>query len=209
MSLNLRLIFSTGLFSLLPFIAYCAGDADSGEARLRESLRGSMLQLRNAQTDLANAQAAQAAQVDEIKSLKEQLALVKKNNTEDRVMAEKKAEEFKTKLAEQAGEVARYKEASEQWKMEYDKVVANAQSTEAKRAQLFSDSITLERQVSDLRAKNAALYRVGKEILGRYEKLGLGEQFLAREPFVGRTRVALENLVQDYDDKLVDQRAKP
>ena len=209
MSLNLRLIFSAGLFSLLPLIAFCAGEADSGEARLRESLRGAMLQLRNAQTDLANAQSTQAAQTDEIKSLKEQLVLVKKNNAEDRVAAEKKAEEWKAKLAEQTGEIARYKEASEQWKAEYEKVTATAQTTEAKRAQLFSDSISLERQVADLRAKNAALYRVGKEILGRYEKLGLGEQFLAREPFVGRTRVALENLIQDYDDKLVDQRAKP
>jgi len=208
MSLNLRLIFSAGLFSLLPLIAFCAGEADSGEARLRESLRGAMLQLRNAQTDLANAQSTQAAQTDEIKSLKEQLVLVKKNNAEDRVAAEKKAEEWKAKLAEQTGEIARYKEASEQWKAEYEKVTATAQTTEAKRAQLFSDSISLERQVADLRAKNAALYRVGKEILGRYEKLGLGEQFLAREPFVGRTRVALENLIQDYDDKLVDQRAK-
>jgi len=209
MSLNPRLIFSAVLFSLLPLVAYCAGEADSGEARLRESLRGSMLQLRNAQTDLANAQAAQAAQADEIKSLKEQLALVKKNNAEDRVTAEKKTEEWKAKVAEQTGEIARYKEASEQWKTEYEKVTATAQMTEAKRAQLFSDSISLERQVADLRARNIALCRLGKEILGRYEKLGLGEQFLAREPFVGRTRVALENLVQDYDDKLVDQRAKP
>ena len=208
MSLNPRLFFLAGLFSLLPLIGFCAGDADSGEARLRESLRGAMLQLRNAQTDLANAQSTQAAQTDEIKSLKEQLVLVKKNNAEDRVAAEKKAEEWKAKLAEQTGEIARYKEASEQWKAEYEKATATAQMTEVKRVQLFSDSISLERQVADLRAKNAALYRVGKEILGRYEKLGLGEQFLAREPFVGRTRVALENLIQDYDDKLVDQRAK-
>jgi len=208
MSLNLRLIFSAGLFSLLPFIAYCAGDADSGEARLRENLRNTVLQLRSAQTDLANAQAAQAAQADENKSLKEQLALVKKNNAEDRALAEKKAEELKAKLAEQVGEIARYKEASEQWKIEYEKASGLAQTTETKRAQLFSDSISLERQVADLRAKNAALYRLGKEILSRYEKLGLGEQFLAREPFIGRTRVALENLIQDYDDKLIDQRVK-
>jgi len=209
MSLHLKPIFSAALFSFLPLIAFCAGDADSGEARLRESLRTSTLQLRNAQTDLANTQAAQAAQADEIKSLKEQLALVKKNNAEDRMVAEKKSEELKSKMAEQGGEIARYKEASEQWKTECEKATATAQTTEAKRAQLFGDSLTLERQVADLRAKNAALYRLGKEILNRYEKLGLGEQFLAREPFIGRTRVALENLVQDYDDKLSDQRAKP
>ena len=209
MSLNLRVIFSAGFFSLLPLVSFCAGDADTGEARLRESLRGAMQQLRNVQTDLANAQASQAAQADEIKSLKEQLALVKKNNAEDRMTAEKKSEEWKAKVAEQTSEIARYKEASEQWKAEYEKATAFAQTTETKRAQLFSDSVSLERQVAELRAKNAALYRLGKEILGRYEKLGLGQQFLAREPFIGRTRVALENLIQDYDDKLVDQRAKP
>jgi chromosome segregation ATPase len=209
MSLNLRLFLSVGLFSLLPLAAFCAGDAENGEARLRESLRGAMLQLRNAQTDLANAQSNQAAQADEIKSLKEQLALVRKNGAEDRVAAEKKAEEWKAKLAEQTSETARYREASEQWKVECEKASATAQATEVKRAQLFGDSIMLERQVADLRTKNAALYRLGRAILGRYEKLGLGEQFLAREPFVGRTRVALENLIQDYDDKLVDQRAKP
>jgi len=208
MSLNPKTIFSAVLLSVLPVVAFCAGEADSGEARLRESLRGSMLQLRNAQTDLANAQAAQTAQAEEIKSLKEQLALVKKNNADDRASAEKKTEEWKAKLAEQTGEIARYKEASEQFKAAYEKATAIAQTTEAKRAQLFSDSISLERQVADLRARNAALYRLGKEILGRYEKLGLGQQFLAREPFIGRTRVALENQVQDYGDKLVDQRAK-
>ena len=209
MSLNLKSFVALGIIALLPISAFCAGEADNGEARLRETLRGTMLQLRTAQTDLASAQAAQAAQAEENKSLKEQLALVKKNGAEDRLVAEKRSEELKTKLAEQSGEIARYKEASEQWKIEYEKMAVTVQTTEAKRVQLFSDSIALERQVADFRAKNAALYRLGKEILGRYEKLGLGEQFLAREPFVGRTRVALENLIQDYDDKLVDQRAKP
>jgi hypothetical protein len=168
-----------------------------------------MLQLRTAQTDLANAQAAQTAQADEIKLLKEQLALVKKNSADDRLAAEKKAEKIEAKLAEQVGETARFREAAEQVKVEFEKAAAAMQATEAKRAQLASEGIVFERKVADLRAKNAALYRLSKEILTRYEKLGLGEQFLAREPFVGRTRVALENLIQDYDDKLVDQRAKP
>jgi len=203
---TIRYIFVTALISLIVPSVFAAEDAEGG--RLRDTLRSTVLQLRNAQTDLANAQAAQTAQTDEIKSLKEQLALLKKNNADDRTLAEKKAEDLKTKLAELSGEITRFKEASEQWKTEYEKTVTLAKTTEAKRTQLFSDILVYERQVADLRAKNAALFRLGKEILGRYEKVGLGEQFLAREPFVGRTRVALENLVQDYDDKLTDQRAK-
>jgi len=208
MSSFLKTFCAFGVFSILALVGRGAGEADNGEARLRENLRGVMLQLRNAQADLTNAQAVQATQADEIKSLKEQLALVKKNSADDRLVADKKVEKLDAKLAEQVGETARNKEALEQWKAEYEKATTAAQATEAKRAQLFSDGIVLERQVADLRAKNAALYRLGKEILGRYEKLGLGEQFLAREPFIGRTRVALENLIQDYDDKLTDQRVK-
>jgi len=208
MSRYAKFLFLAGVFSLLPLAAHCAGEAESGEARLRENLRSTTLQLRTAQTDLSNAQAAQAAQTDEIKSLKDQLTLLKKNNADDRVAAEKKTTELKAKLEEQTGETARFKEAAEQLKTEYEKVSTLAKTTEAKRTQLFSDILVYERQVAGLRAKNAALYRLGKDILGRYEKLGLGEQFLAREPFVGTTRVALENLIQDYDDKLTDQRIK-
>jgi hypothetical protein len=197
-----------GLFSLLPLVAFCAGEADSGEARLRESLRGSMLQLRNAQTDLANAQAAQATLADAKKSLEEQIALLKKGSVEDRAKAEKTTGELKKEAAEQAEQIKRLTEAEAEWKAKYEKEADTGKASEAKRLQLFSDSIALERQVADLRARNAAMYRLGKEILTRYEKLGLGEQFLAREPFIGRTRVALENLIQDYDDKLADQRAK-
>jgi chromosome segregation ATPase len=203
---TIRYIFATALLSLLVPSLFAAEDAEG--ARLRETLRGTVLQLRNAQTDLANAQAAQTAQADEIKALKEQLALLKKNAAEDRAIAEKKTTELKAKLDEQTGETARFKDAAEQIRVEYEKAVTLAKATDGKRTQLMSEVLVYERQVADLRAKNVALFRLGKEVLGRYEKVGLGEQFLAREPFVGRTRVALENLVQDYDDKLADQRAK-
>ena len=36
-----------------------------------------------------------------------------------------------------------------------------------------------------------------------------GEALTAREPFVGVTRVKFENLIQDYQDKLADQKIKP
>jgi hypothetical protein len=49
---------------------------------------------------------------------------------------------------------------------------------------------------------------LGKEILERYEKFGLGTALTAREPFVGTTRVRLQNLVQEYSDKLSEQRIK-
>jgi hypothetical protein len=44
------------------------------------------------------------------------------------------------------------------------------------------------------------------EILDRYEKFGLGDAILAREPFTAAKRVKFQNLVQDLSDKLTDAR---
>ncbi len=47
------------------------------------------------------------------------------------------------------------------------------------------------------------------EVLDRYEKFSLGDAISAKEPFVGVTRVHLQELVQGYQDKLLDSRISP
>ena len=73
---------------------------------------------------------------------------------------------------------------------------------------LAADAIVLTRTVADQKTKNAEMYKLGRDILLRYEKFGLGEALGAREPFVGTTRVKLESFVQDFQDKLTDQKIK-
>lgn len=52
------------------------------------------------------------------------------------------------------------------------------------------------------RQRNAELLALGREILARYRSKGLGDVVIGSEPFVQASRVRLENLVQDYEDKL-------
>ena len=73
---------------------------------------------------------------------------------------------------------------------------------------LAGESIVLKRKLEDRERKNAELFKLGNEILTRYEKFGLGDALAAREPFTGLARVKLENLVQDYQDKIADQKVK-
>ena len=80
---------------------------------------------------------------------------------------------------------------------------------ETERAKLAAEILVLKRKIDDREMKNLALFKLGNEILTRYQKFTLGEALAAREPFVGSTRAKLETLVQDYQDKLLDQRAKP
>jgi septal ring factor EnvC (AmiA/AmiB activator) len=207
---SLKCLVAAGGLALLSVAAICSADSsDTDEGRLRDVLRSTMLQLRDAQTDLANLQAGQAAQADEKKTLEDQLALLTKHGAEDRAAANKTADGLKATLAEQATEIARLRDVMAQWKAAAEKAAAAAAAAEARNDKQAADAVALERRVEDLEAKNAELARIGDEILTRYEKFALGEQFLAREPFIGRTRVAIENLVQDYDDKLLAQRADP
>ena len=84
-----------------------------------------------------------------------------------------------------------------------------AQKKETARAGFAAKNAALERRVADLRTRNLTLYNTGSEILTRYRKFSLGEAISAREPFTKLTRVRLQNELQEYGDKLLDQTDKP
>jgi hypothetical protein len=51
--------------------------------------------------------------------------------------------------------------------------------------------------------------KVGRELLHRYEAVNFGDMLVAREPLIGEQRIRIQNLLQDYNDKLLDQKATP
>jgi len=53
---------------------------------------------------------------------------------------------------------------------------------------------------------NLRLFQIGNELLDRFEGKGVWAALKAAEPFTGRSRVELENIVQDYRFALDDQR---
>jgi chromosome segregation ATPase len=183
--------------------------ADPAAARLRESLKNTMLQLRTAQTDLATVQAEKDALAAEKQTLTDQVAALTKQAIADKDATDKSIADLQAKVAAQEAEITAQKAAIEKWKIALQTMTATAQGKEAERAQLAARVIVLDRQVADQRTKNAEMYKIGKEVLARYEKFGLGDALTAREPFVGLTRVKFENLIQDYGDKLQDQRITP
>ncbi len=67
----------------------------------------------------------------------------------------------------------------------------------------------LERKIADQQRKNEEMFKVGNEVLTRFEKFSLGTAIVAREPFVGLTRIKLQNLMQEYADKIADQKIRP
>ena len=182
---------------------------NTAEAKLRENLRNTTLQLRTVQAERDALHAAKAESDQKIATLTGQVEAMSKQLVADKDAADKAIAELKTKLEERDAEVTHLNESLAKWKVAHDKAVALANTKEAERAKFAMLAIELQRRVADQQAKNAAMYKIGNEILTRYEKFGLGTALAAREPFVGTMRVKLENLVQDYGDKLAEQRIKP
>ncbi len=190
-----------------------AAEEPDPSIKLREQLRAVTLQLRTAQTESANAQAITAAAEQKSKDLagkiteleKRNTALIKQNTTEQAAATESIAT-LEKKAADREKNLALHKEALEKWKTGYEKATASASATEQERAKLAAELTATKLTLADRERKNIALFNTANEILDRYENYSLGKALGAREPFIGTTRVKVENLVQGYKDKILDNR---
>jgi septal ring factor EnvC (AmiA/AmiB activator) len=179
------------------------------EAKLRDGLKNTMLQLRTVQGEKAALEAEKAELEAKVAELTEKVDKLEKQSTDDKAAADKRIAEQVERLVERGNAVTKLETDLAASQKAHKEAAALAAKKEAERAKVNSDKIVLERKVADQQTKNAELYKLGSEILTRYEKFGLGTAIVAREPFVGLTRVKLQNLIQDYGDKLADQKIKP
>lgn len=181
--------------------------------KLREQLRSVMLQLRTSQTDAANAQAAQAVaekkitdQTAKIGELEKSHASLVKKNTADKAVSDETIAKLNNQLAEREKRLADLAANRDEWKAGYQKAATVARTKEDERAKLAAEVLVHKRDIADLQRKNIALFNTSNEILDRYENYALGKALGAREPFIGTTRVKIENLVQGYKDQILDNR---
>ena len=186
-----------------------ADAADDGQARLRDALRAATLQLRTMAADLAAAQSASAALAAENQELKAHLEASRRDALHDQEATAKQLADLRAKIAQQDRELAQARQSAQAWETSARSAQSLANQKESDRAQLASGQAALRRTIEEREAQNRELYRLGLEILRRYEQFSLGEALAAREPFVGATRTKLENQVQGYEDKLTAQAARP
>jgi chromosome segregation ATPase len=190
---------------LVSVVSLTAPKARADDARLKETLRTLTLRLRSAETERNNLLSEKAQFEQEKKTLTAKVDALTKQAATDK----QQLDQLTTKVDAQEKELAQARESLDKWKTAYEQIAAGAKKIETERAKFASENIVLQRKVEDRERKNLELFRIGNEILKRYEKFGLGEAITAKEPFTGITRVKLENLVQGYEDALADNRVKP
>ena len=185
----------------LALVSLILATANADDAKLKQMLQTLTGRLRAAETERNTLLSDKAQLEQEKKTLTAKIDTLNKQAAADKARIE--ALEAKEKELDAANE------SLAKWKAAYEQIQTAGQKAEAERAKLASESIILKRKVEDRERKNLELYKTANEVLTRYEKFGLGEALSAKEPFTGITRVKLENQVQDYQDKIADQKVRP
>ncbi len=154
-------------------------------------------------------QSSQVLVVHLVDALTAQIDILDKPSDKNAAELRKVIDGLKAQNPDSAAAIDQFGADVQLWVTGYEEYAALAQRTEAERARLAKQALQLQQTVTDREAKNLALYQLGGEILARYEKAGVGDALLDKEPFIGVSRVKLQNLVQDYRDKLRDQVVIP
>ncbi|HEY5237622.1 MAG TPA: hypothetical protein VIJ62_04515 [Rhizomicrobium sp.] len=184
------------LFLLAVFVSLNAGAAaaQTMEDRLREQLQSVTTQMHQMQDDQANLQAAKAAAEKERDSLKVELASAKAQLA----IASKQSDQS----PELAAEMAKVRDA-------YMQAADSAKQSQAERDKAQTALTGSQALLTECERKNGVLLHVGNEILDSYSRFDFGDALGANEPFIGTKRVELENLAQDFGDRLYDGEFDP
>jgi len=151
-------------------------------------------------------QAKSAALQKEIDDLNGKVVSMTKKGDEEKAASEKSIASLNDRLSSYEKRLKQFADALEQWKLAQQQAAGTAQQKEAARVDLANQVLFLKNTVADRERKNLNLYKTSLEILERYENYALGKALSAREPFIQKTRVTVENQVQGYKDAIIDNR---
>ncbi len=142
--------------------------------------------------DEANAQVAKLGEQND--SLKKQLDR-SRSSLDQSSAANKRNEETISQLRNRMNELI----------AEFRKTANTLRETEMDRNRLRKSLTAREGDLKQCVDNDMALYKIGNEVLDRYEHKGVFESLREREPFTKIKRVQLENLVDEYHWKLDDE----
>lgn len=182
----------------LPAPASAQSEAD----RLRDALRSCTSQLRSAEDQRAVLQARLAEAERERDRLRKQNELLRAQVKDAEEAYRKAVKDFNDRLSERD-------DVLEKWRSAFDEAATVARAKEAERAKLEQQAAALTASNKGCEAKNIQLQKVGTEILQRYERMNLLERGVVHDPVLGLKRVEHQNTVQEYRDKILDQKVRP
>lgn len=198
----------TACLSLAVVPTVSLAQEDPGVDRLREALRQTTVQLRQAQSDLAAARADNVRLEEENAQLNRRVETLLRQASEDQAVMQQSIRELRADLQDKEAEAKRLADTLIDWQRRFDVLSSNLASAQETIGERDRTQVELRREIAQLRSQNRELHRLGLEILERFENFSFGRALGAREPFIGVSRARLQTLVQDYRDEINDNRIR-
>lgn len=191
----------SSLVLLLAAVVFCGeARADTEHDRLREALRSATMQTRQLEDQRTASQAKLADAEKEKTALKAQIDAAKADTRRLEKQHREVVDEFNQRLTERD-------ETLDKWKSAYEEAANVARAKDAERAKFEGEATAYKASTKSCQARNTQLIKDGSEILKRYRSLTVGDALVASEPLTGLGRVNAQNFLQEYTDKLLDQKA--
>jgi len=179
------------------------------ETELRAALQQATTQIANLENQVANLQAAQAPDTAMIEALKAQVQTLQKGGagtgpaSAAKPVSDKEVAALRHQLSLKESALAKSQQDA----------AANAATADQKTAedaQLTSELAARNATINSCDAKNAALFKLGNQILDAYShKDDIFGAIGNREPFIGFSRVQLQNIVQNDQQTMLDNEIAP
>ncbi len=179
---------------MLKSAAYAQSETD----KLRDALRDAISQQRALEDQMATLQAQLAQAARDKTNLQAQVDAAIAQVKKVQAQYQQAVDEFNKRLAERD-------DTLEKWKSAYDEAATVARTKDAERAQFQAEATAYEASTKTCRAKNTALVKVDRDLLRRLAGVYFGDKIAAQGPLIGIGRVPVQNYIQDYTDKILDQ----
>lgn len=186
---------------LLAVLTATGARAQSETDRLRDALRSATAQVRSLEDQRVTLQAKLAEADREKERARRDVDAAKAQIKELEGEYREAVNQFNQRLAERD-------ETLEKWRSAYAEAATVARSKDAERAKFEGEANAFKARTTSCEAKNVKLVGVGRELLTRYRQLTIGDALIASEPMTGLRAVEIQNLLQDFGDKILEQRAK-
>jgi chromosome segregation ATPase len=98
--------------------------------------------------------------------------------------------------------LAKSRESNAALSTELERTAQNLQQTQSEKNLLQETVVGQAQQIETCESHNVKLLQVNRDLLGQYENKGFFDSLMQREPIIGLKGVELENILQDYQDRL-------
>ncbi len=183
-----------------------AADSDSRASREREMLRRAQEALRQSEAQNSELARGKLDSEQKLKALSQELETARSGSKAGQAALRAKLESAATvqaDLQKKLDDVSRQVAALTREQHEKDAELA-ARDSQIK--QLQQDLQTTKTTVTSCETKNKQLYVYSQDLLERYKKKGVWSALAQKEPVFGLKEVGVENVVQEYHDKLTSER---